>query len=274
MCLAAIAWNVHPRYRAIVIANRDEYHARSSAALAPWEEAADILAGRDLQAGGTWFGMDRRRRLGLVTNYREPARPRRNAPTRGRLVSDFLRAGDDPELYLEQLADDSPGYAGFNLLLADHEGLWYATNRAEPFARRLDAGVHLVSNHVLDTPWPKVRRLRAALEHWLSATEAYEAGTHYGSAADQATIDTSALWAALADRECAPPTELPRTGLTAEWELQLSAPFVQHGGYGTRCSTLLLLGHDGSVDIEERSFDMTGEPAGTAKWRLRANEWV
>lgn len=260
MCLAAIAWNVHPRYRAIVIANRDEYHARSSAALAPWEEAADVLAGRDLQAGGTWFGMDRRRRIGLVTNFREPARPRRNAPTRGRLVSDFLRAGDDAVRYLEKLADDSPGYAGFNLLLADHEGLWYATNRAEPFVRRLDAGVHLVSNHVLDTPWPKVRRLRGALEHWLSA--------------DPSTIDTSALWAALADRECAPPTDLPRTGLTAEWELRLSAPFVQHGNYGTRCSTLLLLGHDGSVDIEERSFDMAGEPAGTAKWRLRADEWV
>lgn len=263
MCLAAIAWNVHPRYRAIVIANRDEFHARESAALGPWAERSEILAGRDLQAGGTWFGINRSRRMGLVTNYRELARPRRNAPTRGRLVSDFLGAQHAATGYLEQLADDSPAYAGFNLLLADDHDLWYASNRAEPFARRLQPGVHVVSNHVLDTPWPKVRRLRAALERWLAAeltsTEA---------------ADTTPLWAALGDRECARPTDLPQTGLSPEWELRLSAAFVQHGDYGTRCSTLLLLGHDSTVEIEERSFDMSGHPIGNAHWRLRADEWV
>ncbi|MFM8480311.1 MAG: NRDE family protein [Gammaproteobacteria bacterium] len=263
MCLAAIAWNAHPRYRAIVIANRDEFHARESAALGPWQERTDILAGRDLQAGGTWFGIDRRRRMGLVTNYRELARPRRNAPTRGRLVSDFLGAQHGAALYLEQLADDSPGYAGFNLLLADEQDLWYATNRAEPFARRLQPGVHVVSNHVLDTPWPKVRRLRAALESWLAA-----------ESTSSEAADTSPLWAALDDRECARPTDLPQTGLSPEWELRLSAAFVQHGDYGTRCSTLLLLGHDGTVEIEERSFDMSGQPTEKANWRLRADEWV
>ncbi|MBM4225177.1 MAG: NRDE family protein [Gammaproteobacteria bacterium] len=263
MCLAAIAWNVHPRYRVIVIANRDEFHARESAALGPWAERSEILAGRDLQAGGTWFGIDRNRRMGLVTNYRELARPRRDAPTRGRLVSDFLGTQQEPAGYLEQLADDSPGYAGFNLLLADAQHLWYATNRAEPFARRLEPGVHVLSNHVLDTPWPKVRRLRAALESWLAAAPS-----------PTKTPDPTPLWAALADRECARPSDLPQTGLSAEWELRLSAAFVQHGDYGTRCSTLLLLGHDGAVDIEERSFDMAGQPTAAANWRLRADEWA
>ncbi len=241
-----------------MIPNRDEFHARESAALGPWQDGGEILAGRDLQTGGTWFGIDRRRRLGLITNYRKLARPRRNAPTRGRLVSDFLDTQHRPYGYLEQLADDSPGYAGFNLLLADAQDLWYATNRAEPFARRLQPGVHVVSNYVLDTPWPKVRRLRTALERWLAAT----------------VPDPAPLWAALADRECARPVDLPQTGLSAEWELRLSAAFVQHGDYGTRCSTLLLLGHDGSVDIKERSYDVTGQPTGKAFWRLRADEWV
>lgn len=257
MCLAALAWNVHPRYRAVMIANRDEYHARAATPLAPWADEPRILAGRDLQAGGTWFGIDRQRRLGLITNYRELARPRRNAPTRGGLVSGFLRGQRSAAEFLGDIADDSTGYAGFNLLLADGQGLWYATNRAEPFARPLADGLHVLSNHVLETPWPKVRRLRAALAAWLAAAD----------------DDTAPLWTALADRELADPADLPRTGLSPEWEHRLSAPFVHHADYGTRCSTLLLLGHDGSLQIDERSFDSGGEHAGSARWSLRADEW-
>jgi uncharacterized protein with NRDE domain len=240
-----------------VLANRDEYHARAAAPLGPWAEGGRILGGRDLQAGGTWFGIDRRRRIGLVTNFRERARPRPDAPTRGNLVSGFLLAEQEAAPFLEALADDSPGYAGFNLLLADAAGLWYATNRNEPFARPLGDGVHALSNHVLDTPWPKVRRLRAALIEWLTA----------------GGDDATPLWSALADRQLAAVEELPRTGVAAEWEHRLSAAFVSHGNYGTRCSTLLLLGYDGSVHLEERSFDQHGELAGKVCWRLRADEW-
>lgn len=257
MCLAAIVWNAHPLYRAIIVANRDEYHARPTAALAPWEAPQGLLAGRDLQAGGTWFGVDSARRFGLVTNFRERARPRPNAPSRGRLICDFLGAAHPPTEFLGQLADESPGYSGFNLLLGDERGLWYASNRAEPFVRRLGSGVHVVSNHVLDTPWPKVQRLRQAVERWLAA----------------GTDDLSPLWAALADRTQAEHAELPQTGLTAEWERLLSAAFIQHPEYGTRCSTVLLLGHDGRLQLEERSFDAQGSPAGVAEWRLRAQEW-
>ncbi|NBX40887.1 MAG: NRDE family protein [Gammaproteobacteria bacterium] len=257
MCLAAIAWNVHPRYRAIVIANRDEFHARESAALGPWEERGEILAGRDLQAGGTWFALDRQRRFGLITNYRERARPRRSAPTRGRLIVDYLASASGPERFLADLADDTPGYAGFNLLLADEHELWYASNRSDRYARALERGVHGLSNHTLDTPWPKLARLRDTLQDWVTA------------AAD----DPAPLWRALDDRRRADPGSLPNTGIGAEWEHILSAPFVMHAEYGTRCSSVLLLGRDGSVDFEERSFDAAGLQSGCARWHAAPGEW-
>ena len=258
MCLAALAWNAHPIYRAVVVANRDEFHARAAAPLGAWPDAAHLLAGRDLQAGGTWFGLDTRRRFGLITNFRERARPRRNAPTRGRLISDFLADSRSAGSFLESIADDSTGYAGFNLLLADADELWYASNRTEPFARPLAAGVYALSNHVLDTPWPKLRRLRAALEQWVAAE----------------SRDATPLWLALADRERAEHAELPQTGLTREWEHLLSSPFVHHPEYGTRCSSLLLLGRDGSIRFEERSFGADGEPTATATFEFADGQWL
>lgn len=258
MCLAALAWNVHPLWRAVVVANRDEFHARPAATLGAWADAAQVLAGRDLQAGGTWFGLARDRRFGLITNFREPARRRPRAPTRGRLIVDYLQTSRPAESFLESIADESTGYAGFNLLLADSETLWYASNRAEPFARPLAAGIHALSNHVLDTPWPKLQRLRQTLEAWVAARE----------------DDTRPLWDALADRQLAQHHDLPSTGLTLEWEHRLSSPFVHHPEYGTRCSSILRIGHDGSVHFEERSFDAAGQLAHTAQYTLPAQGWV
>lgn len=267
MCLAALAWNVHPLWRAVIIANRDEFHARPTAPLHSWSEPskdkpgtepAPWLAGRDLQAGGTWFGLAHDRRFGLITNFREPARAQPEAPTRGRLIPDYLRAPHTAERFLATIAAESTGYAGFNLLLADGETLWYASNRATPFAQPLARGVHALSNHLLDTPWPKLRRLRGALEHWVAAD----------------TLDLDPLWAALADRQLAHPDELPSTGVTREWEHRLSAPFVQYLNYGTRSSSVLLLGHDGRVHFEERSFDTRGEHSLTACFTLPPEGWV
>jgi len=262
VCLAALAWNVHPLWRAVVVANRDEFHARPAAALGAWPEAetgaAPILAGRDLQAGGAWFGLAQDRRFGLITNFREPAVPRLSAPTRGRLIPEYLQTARPAGQFLESIIDDTTTYAGFNLLLADAETLWYASNRAEPFARPLAAGVHALSNHVLDTPWPKLQRLRRALESWVAA----------------AAKDTAPLWNALADRQRAAHEELPATGLTPEWEHLLSSPFVHHPEYGTRCSSILLIGHDGRVHFEERSFDAAGEQAHAARYTLPAEGWL
>lgn len=257
MCLVAIAWDTHPRHRAVVLANRDEFHARAAAPVAPWIDAPHLLGGRDLQAGGTWFAIDRQRRFGLITNYRERARARRNAPTRGRLIPDYLAGSEAPGRFLATLEDDSTGYAGFNLLLADRDQLWYASNRQDVFARPLERGIHGLSNHTLDTPWPKLARLRDTLAAWTVAQ----------------SDDTRVLWDALGDRARVEPAQLPDTGVGAEWELVLSSPFVWHPEYGTRSSSVLLLGRDGSVEFEERSFDAEGLETGRTRWDLAPGEW-
>lgn len=256
MCLLVLAWRAHSRYRLVVAANRDEYHQRPATPLAPWPGAA-ILAGRDLEAGGTWLGVDRERRFGIVTNFREMARRPAGAPTRGALIPDWLDHAEATAQYAARLAPTAGQYAGFNLLLADRDSLTYASNRAEDFARVLSPGVYGLANHFLDTPWPKVLRVRGGLERWLAARDA----------------DPRDLFSLLADRRPAADDPLPATGLSPEWERALSAPFVGHGGYGTRCSTVLAIGHDDSLQIEERSFDNGGEITGDASWRLAPGEW-
>ncbi len=256
MCLAAIAFDTHPNYLAVVIANRDEFHARPATPLAVWEDQPSILAGRDLQAGGTWLGFERRSRFALVTNFREPLKML-GAPTRGHLVPDFLMSSEPTTAHLSQLADRANEYAGFNLLLYDGETLWYASNRHGQFAQRLDAGVHALSNHLLDTPWPKLRRLRSRLADWAST----------------GSTDTASLWRALGDQERAPQHELPETGVGAEWESILSSPFVLTDGYGTRCSTLLMLDRNGNWSLEERQYDASGRPDGRSHWQGGLAKW-
>ena len=141
MCLLVLAWRIHPRFRLVVGANRDEFHARPAAPLAPWTDIEGIVGGRDLLANGAWFAVDARRRVGIVTNFREFGRRRRSAPSRGGLIPGYLSGDGAPEEYLRALETDAPGYAGFNLLLADHRSLWYASNRADLFARELPPGI-------------------------------------------------------------------------------------------------------------------------------------
>lgn len=263
MCLLVLGWRAHPRWRIVVAANRDEFHGRAATAAAVWPDAPHLLGGRDRQAGGTWLAIGRDRRFGIVTNYRERAQPQPGAPSRGALIPGYLVAAAGAGGFLESLAGDAARYSGFNLLLGDAESLWFASNRGAPFARPLDPGIHGLSNHTLDTPWPKLLRVRAGFEAALA--------THGGSAGDL----RAALLAILADRTRQPPGSSPDTGsgLSAEWEHVLSSAFVHHPEYGTRCSTVLLLGHDGSAEFIERRFDAAGEPAGDAEWRLNPGEW-
>src|SRR5579864_3692383 len=167
MCLLVMAWQAHSRYRLVVAANRDEFHDRPAAALDSWMPADEILAGRDLRAGGAWLALDRRRRFGVVTNFRDLQRPDPGAPSRGELIPDFLRGGSSAEAYLAKLAPAAGSFSGFNLLLADESALWYASNRAPRFAKPLPPGVYGLSNQSLDTPWPKLRRVRRRFEQWL-----------------------------------------------------------------------------------------------------------
>jgi uncharacterized protein with NRDE domain len=251
MCLLVLAWRTHPRHRLVVAANRDEFHARPSAALAPWQDLAGVIGGRDLQAKGAWLAVDGRRRFGIVTNFREFGRPRRNAPSRGGLIPSYLAGQQAPGEYLRVLETDAPGYAGFNLLLADRDSLWYASNRADQFARALAPGIYGLSNEFLDTPWPKLVRVRA---RFTSILESSSSGDSNALFAD--------LFDMLADRTTAPPNSLPIGDLSPEWARKLSAPFVLDPTYGTRCSTVLTIGEDDSLQIAERRFDAEGSPSG------------
>src|SRR6185312_409279 len=205
----------------VVAANRDEFHERPTAPMAKWPPPNDILAGRDLRANGTWLALDRQRRFGVVTNFRDLQRPQPQAPSRGGLIPRYLSEGASPAAFFGTFEADAPAYAGFNLLLADRDSLWYGCNRTDAagtpadssFARALPPGVYGLSNQFLDTPWPKLRRVRREFAAWLA----------------RATGSTEELFAMLEDRTLVQTDEeLPRTGLSREWERILSAPFVLH----------------------------------------------
>lgn len=234
MCLAAFALNAHPRFPVVIAANRDEFFARPAAPMAWWRAGeTDLLSGRDLQAGGTWFGLTRSGRLALLTNVREPGRQVADAPSRGDLVVDWLTGSADAAAFVQTLR---PGYNGFNLVMADlARGTWHWHSNRAPSVVALPDGVHGLSNALLDTPWPKTVGLKADVAAALaSATSA------------DALMD--ALLIALADGRRPPDEALPDTGVGLAREQQLSPRFVRMTGpdgaeavYGTRCSTVLVI---------------------------------
>ncbi len=252
MCLILLAWQHHPDYPLVVAANRDEFFDRPARAAAFWDEAPDLLAGRDLQAGGTWLGVTRRGRFAALTNFRDPPSHREGAPSRGELVTGFLLGDEVPEAYIESLLPRAGDYNGFNLLVADRGALFGFGNRAGG-VRRLAPGVHGISNGALDEPWPKVREGRAALSRALAAPNA---------------PDPEAILELLADDAPAPAAELPDTGVGAEWEQLLSPRFIRAPGYGTRCSTVLLLGRDQRAVLFERTYTAEGLASGTVRHRF------
>ena len=252
MCLIFLSWRRHPAYPLVVAANRDEFYARPTAPAAYWEDAPGLLAGRDLEGGGTWLGVTRGGRFAALTNYRRGAGQVANAPTRGRLVSDFLTSDSRPADYLEALVEKSPAYNGFNLLVGDAESLcWFSTHGGQPLM--LDNGIYAVSNELLDTPWPKVVRGKKIFEDLLEAKH----------------IDTSAIFDLLADRQTAEDAALPDTGIGLARERTLSPIFISSGDYGTRSSTVLLAGADGKVAFHERSYDPGSDTASTLTYDFR-----
>lgn len=265
MCLLMLAWQSHPRYRLVVAANRDEYHERPAAPLAKWPPPAELLAGRDLRAQGTWLGIDRRRRFGVVTNFRELQRAQPDAPSRGGLVPRYLGAAAEADgapragEFFAALEPHAARYCGFNLLLTDEDSLWYGSNRATPFARALPPGVYGLANELLDTPWPKLQRVRGGFEVLLC----------------ESRPSAAALFALLADRTQTldAAASAPTGGLPENWARVLSAPFVLNPEYGTRCSTVLLLEADGRLYLAERRFDPAGGLVGETEFALHAHEW-
>jgi len=247
MCLIVFAWRHHPDYRLIVAANRDEFHARPAAALHWWQDRPQLLAGRDLQGGGTWMGVSRTGRFAALTNYRDPSRLPPAAPSRGLLVRDALLAGDDTATTLERIATVSGQYAPFNLLVSDGETLGIHESSIAA-TRLLEPGLYGLSNHLLDTPWPKLLRARS----------------HFAEAMKQLPAQ-SAFLTLLRDETAAPDETLPRTGVSLEWEKMLSPVFIRSADYGTRCSTLLTIAHNGEAAMREWRWHADGGSAGESE---------
>jgi len=252
MCLIALAWRTHPAYPLIVAANRDEYFRRPSAPADFWDDHRNVLAGRDLEAGGTWLGITLEGRFAALTNYRNPADKRTGVPSRGALVSDFLTGKAGPSAYVKEIGKAAASYNGFSLLVGDADSLWFVSNRGGG-PQRVEPGVHGLSNHLLDTPWPKVERAKARLAKQL----------------ENPSFDAGAAFELLNDTERAPNADLPSTGVSLELEERLSAiRILAAGGYGTRCSTALCFGKDGRVEFHERRYREDGGASGTVSYRL------
>ncbi|MDX1512169.1 MAG: NRDE family protein [Gammaproteobacteria bacterium] len=246
MCLIFIAHRHSDRYPLVVAANRDEFHQRPAAPAGFWQEAPEILAGRDLTGGGTWLGLSRGGRVAAVTNFREPRGHRADAPTRGALVTDFLSGGGDPLDYLHAVAARGSVYNGFNLIAGDLDVLgWYSNRGGEP--RALSPGIYGISNHLLDTPWMKVVQGKSRFCDWL----------------DQSDPDPEDLLELLRDETVADDTMLPDTGVGIDQERTLSPIFIRGERYGTRSSTVLMIDAGRHATFIERSFDAGGNATGT-----------
>jgi len=249
MCLILVAWRAHADYPLVLAANRDEFHARA-AAPAAWWQTPQILAGRDLSAGGTWLAVARDGRFAALTNYRDPSRPQRAGPSRGELVPATLGDRLAVEQQLKRLRRTAGNYNAFNLIFSDGERL--AVFESVPGAGRvLGPGVYALSNHLLDTPWPKVIAAKSAL-----------------GAALARLPDEHSLLELLRDERQADDAQLPRTGVSLPWERLLSSAFIRAPEYGTRCSSIVLMDRHGGVQLSEWTWDESGRLAGQVEHRF------
>jgi len=241
MCLILFAYRQRDDYPLILIANRDEYYARPTRN-AHWWRDAPVLAGRDLEAGGTWLGISRGGRLAAVTNVREPGGMQAGKISRGELTREFLGGTTGTAAYLDAIAARANDYAGFNLLLGDIDDLRFFSNRGGG-AQRVEPGVHGISNGSFDEPWPKLESGKAELAELL-----------------QTDIDWHGLMEILTDHRIAEDHRLPSTGVPLDVERMLSSRFIRSPEYGTRACTVLLIGADGRVTFREQNFGVQGNP--------------
>jgi uncharacterized protein with NRDE domain len=252
VCLILFAWQSHPRYSLVLAANRDEFHQRPTADADFWDEQPEILGGRDLQAGGTWLGVGRGGRFAAITNYREPSEPRAvTARSRGHFVGEFLAEKSSPMEYAAQVKEQGSEYEGFNLLLGHQDALAWVSNRSEGVVA-VDQGVHGLSNHLLDTRWPKVQAGRDSLQSLLGNEE----------------VEADALFDLLTDRALVPGRIPEHIEKHLAPERMMNHNFIVSPVYGTRSSTILLLGRDGSIYFSERQFNVDGQATGTRRFLI------
>lgn len=237
MCLIFIAVKSHPRYKLVVAANRDEFYARRTAPAGFWSDHPQILGGRDLEAMGTWLGITKNGRLCMVTNFRDLRNIKAKAPSRGKLVTDFLLDKISGEAYLEKVDSYAKEYNGFSLIAGTVDFLFYLSNYRKGLIH-LNSGLFGLSNHLLETPWPKVEKGKREIEILLKGQQ----------------INTGDLFKILSDDTISPDEALPDTGVGLERERSLSPAFIRSPGYGTRSSTVVLVDYSNNVSFNERVY--------------------
>lgn len=252
MCIAYLSIGRHPDWPLFIAANRDEYHARASCTAAPWPQASCVIAGTDLVGGGTWLGVTRSGRFGFLTNYRDPATTIANAPSRGQLVSHYLAGGATPQDYVNAIFKEQARFNGFNLIVGDLSQTWYTGNRTPANAPlQLQAKSYTLSNHLLDTPWPKTILLRQALDKFpLSSLEK----------------STDTVFKLLHDTTPAADADLPTTGVPLDKERLLGSPFIISPDYGTRCSTIVAINANGWGFLAEVTYNPDGDIVERHDW--------
>jgi uncharacterized protein with NRDE domain len=238
MCLIFIALKNHPRYKLIIAANRDEFYERKTAPADFWNDHPEILGGRDLQASGTWLGVTKSGRIAMVTNFRDPKNISPKAPSRGKLVTDFLLDSISGEIYLQKLEGHAKKYNGFSLIAGTVDALYYLSNYKEGVII-LNSGLFGLSNHLLETPWPKVEKGKTGIQLLLKAP----------------SVKADDLFDVLLDEGISADEKLPDTGVGLALERSLSAAFIKTPGYGTRSSTVVMVDYANQVSFTERVFD-------------------
>lgn len=241
MCLIGFAWDSHPKYKLIFISNRDEYYSRPTDPIHFWKESPDLIAGQDLEGGGTWLGITRKGRFAAITNYRDPKNIKENAPSRGKLTYHFLVGQESPENYLKRIFSETQSYNGFNLLVGDllKEELFFFSNY-ENKIKKIEKGIYGLSNALLDTPWHKVKKVKEKLSKTIIE--------------NPERIESTPLLETLIDKEIPKDSEVQQTGLSMKLEKMLSPMFIESKDYGTRASSVLLLDRRNSLLFKERIY--------------------
>jgi uncharacterized protein with NRDE domain len=250
MCLLFLSYRTTPGYRLVVAANRDEFLRRPTAPLAFLDAKKTILAGQDLQGGGTWLGITAQLKFAAITNYRQPGANREDAPSRGEILVDYLTGQQNGEYSVHALAENDAGYNGFNLLLGDRKELFYYSNRSVG-PQLLAPGFYGLSNHLLDTPWPKVIRGKALL---------------YRDMVETKHLDPMRLFDSLADNFRPPDEQLPDTKIGLEWERLLSTICIDGADYGTRSSAVITVSDSGHIEFIEKTIHRSAVQGITSKF--------
>ncbi|GAA6134701.1 NRDE family protein [Oceaniserpentilla sp. 4NH20-0058] len=239
MCLITFRWQPNSQTPLILAANRDEFHARPAAVAQYWLEHPHVLAGKDLSAGGTWLGVTFDGAFAALTNVRQLPAPYEGQVSRGKLVLDYLAHNQDPQSYLQKIAQNPTLYDGFNLIVGNRTHCWYYSNRSQSAPVSLEPGLYGLSNNILDTPWPKLERAKNQLSNWMKQP-------------------SQPLHTILHERQTYPEHLQPNTGIGQPWETMLSAAFITSDEYGTRACTSLQIHHD-QIEFTEESYDLQGK---------------